>query len=154
MKRPLIFLLSISVLIGADAHAWGKKKKKGIISRAAGALLQPRPTAPRQIAPRQTSSILVPIAAGAAAGAVAGSVFADDEKTVVIVPAPNPTGYALTDAAHVMDLPAHSANRVRRLSMNEKLTIYEVIGGWARISAPGAPEEWVLMDYVSAAAQQ
>lgn len=88
------------------------------------------------------------------AAAVAESALADDTPSIT----PNTaapalehlqTAYALTDAAYVMDLPSHSAGRVRRLKMNELITVHEVLGDWVRISPSTTTEEWVMKAYIS-----
>jgi hypothetical protein len=56
--------------------------------------------------------------------------------------------FAQTDAAFVFELPSRSANRIRRLTFDEQVAVYETLGEWSRISAAGTMEEWVISAYL------
>jgi len=56
--------------------------------------------------------------------------------------------FAQTDAAFVYALPSRSAKRIRRLVFGEKVSVYESLGGWSRISPTSASEEWVQQIYL------
>lgn len=108
----------------------------------------------RHICHAQYSGTAAATTAAVGAGAVVGSAFADAP------PSPSPgtatlaieqlrTANALTDAAYAMDIPSQSAGRIRRLKMNELVTIHEALGDWVRISPSTTAEERVMKAYIS-----
>jgi hypothetical protein len=48
-----------------------------------------------------------------------------------------------------MDLPSRAANKIRRLVFGEKIEVYEVLSGWARITPRSRAEEWVQVIYLA-----
>ncbi len=162
MRTPIAVMFIAAFALATDADArkrGGGKSYRSSSSYSYSYKPQGKRCGNSYIAANKTcriGSYAAPAAAAAAvgAGAVAGSALADDTPS----PTPNTatptieqlrTAYALTDAAYVMDLPSQSAARIRRLKMNELVTVHEVLGDWVRISPSTSAEEWVMKTYIS-----
>lgn len=162
LRTPVAMMFIAAFALATDADArkrGGGKSYRSSSSYSHGYKPQGKRCGNSYIAANKTcriGSYAAPAAAAAAVGtgAVVGSAFADD------TPSPPPgtatpaieqlrTAYALTDAAYVMNLPSQSAGRIRRLKMNELVTVHEVIGDWVRISPSTTSEEWVMKAYIS-----
>lgn len=71
-------------------------------------------------------------------------------KKIDVTPRDTDAGsqFAQTDAAFVYALPSRSAKKIRRLTFGEKVSVYETLGDWSRISPTGTDEEWVQQIYL------
>lgn len=163
MRTPVAMMFIAAFALATDADArkrGGGKSYRSSSSYSHSYKPQGKRCGNSYIAANKTcriGSYAAPAAAATAAvgaAAVAGSAFADNTPNLTpstAAPAIEQlrTAYALTDAAYVMDLPSQSAGRIRRLKMNELVTVHEVLGDWVRISPSTTSEEWVMKAYIS-----